>query len=167
MKLFESNKLVIPLADLCKSVEEGSYSFLVPTNVKTIGSHSIGTLLKKPKVIVDVAVEMPAEYFNERDYLNYRYFMKRNLYMAHVYIQLVDKKKYSNLKFEFVANYSSTFKPLLILHFDDSLDVCLHFVPNCNSFKLHRFNPNQCNVRAKWFQDKFKTKIDGDKLSNF
>ena len=109
---------MIPLGDLCKSVEEGSYSFLAPTSVKTIGSYSTNTLLKKSKVTVDLSIEMPAEYFNERDYLNYRYFMKRNLYMAHVYIQLVDKKKYSNLKFEFVANYSSTFKPLLLIHFD-------------------------------------------------
>jgi hypothetical protein len=44
--------------------------------------------------------------------------MKRNLYMAHVYLQLIDKKKYSNLKFEFVADYSSTYKPLLLINLE-------------------------------------------------
>ena len=113
----------MPLADLSKTMEEGTYSFLPPTNIKTIGSLSTNTLLKMPKTSVDISIEMPAEYFNERDYLNYRYFMKRNLYMAHVYIQLMDKKKYSNLKFEFVADYSSTYKPLLLINLEGLISV--------------------------------------------
>lgn len=118
MKIFEATKFEIPLAELSKIMEEGTYSFLPPTCIKTIGSLATNTLLKTQKTSVDVSIEMPAEYFNERDYLNYRYFMKRNLYMAHVYLQLIDKKKYSNLKFEFVADYSSTYKPLLLINLE-------------------------------------------------
>ena len=108
----------MPLAELSKTMEEGTYSFLPPTCIKTIGSLATNTLLKTQKTSVDISIEMPAEYFNERDYLNYRYFMKRNLYMAHVYLQLIDKKKYSNLKFEFIADYSSTYKPLLLIRLE-------------------------------------------------
>ncbi len=115
MKIFEATKFEMPLAELSKTMEEGTYSFLPPTCIKTIGSLATNTLLKTQKTSVDISIEMPAEYFNERDYLNYRYFMKRNLYMAHVYLQLIDKKKYSNLKFEFIADYSSTYKPLLLI----------------------------------------------------
>lgn len=166
LQQFEKIGIEIPLSDLLKSFEEGTYSFLPPTNVKPIGSYALNSMLKKPNQLVDLLVEMPNEFFTERDYLNYRYFMKRNLYLAHVYLQLVDKKKYANLKFEFTSDYSSQYKPLLVIKFDEQLEVALHFVPNCNSFKLHRFNPNQTNVRTKWFQEKFKTNFSEEQSSN-
>ena len=115
LTLFEANKLDIPLGDLCKTMEEGTYSFLAPSSIKVIGSYSTKTVLKMPKITVDISVEISDDYFDERDYLNYRYFMKRNLYLAHVYIQLIDKKKYSDLKYEFIANYASNYKPLLLI----------------------------------------------------
>ena len=45
----------------------------------------------------------------------------------------------------------------------ESLQVTLHFVPHPDAFKLHRFNPNQSNVRASWFLDKFKPTLSSDK----
>ena len=44
--------------------------------------------------------------------------------------------------------------------------MCLHFVPHKNSFKLHRFNPNQSNIRAEWFFKNFNPKLDLNKSGN-
>ena len=96
---------------------EGEYSFFTPASVNLIGGFLTNTLVKSSKATVDLSVEMPLEYFNERDYLNYRYFIKRSLYMANAIIQLMEEQKYSKLKFEFIANCSSIFKPLLSLTF--------------------------------------------------
>ena len=108
---------MVPLGELCKKME-GAYSFEAPTEIQTIGSFNINSLVKHSKSSVDLCIQMPLSYFTERDYLNYRYFLKRNLYMSHVLNQLLEKKKYANLKYEFVANCSATFKPLLVLKFD-------------------------------------------------
>ena len=110
----------MPLGDLCKKIE-GTYSFLAPSNVKISGSWLTETIIKSDsKLRVDLNVEIPSEYFNERDYLNYRYFIKRNIYLSHVYIQLVDMSKYANVKFEFVSDYCSSFKPLLLLEVESN-----------------------------------------------
>ena len=120
LKIFEDKKICMPLGDLCQKIE-GTYSFLPPSNVKISGSWLTQTIIKTDsKLRVDLNVEMPAEYFNERDYLNYRYFIKRNIYLSHVYIQLVDMSKYANAKFEFVSDYSSSFKPLLLLEVESN-----------------------------------------------
>ena len=44
--------------------------------------------------------------------------------------------------------------------------MCLNFVPHTNSFKLHRFNPNQSNIRAEWFFKSFNPKLDLNKSGN-
>lgn len=71
--------------------------------------------------------------------------------MGHVVAQLCDVKKYANVKFELESNISANYKPMLMMNFDESLDVCLHFIPQNKSFKSHRFSPKQSNVRKDWF----------------
>ena len=107
----------MPLSDLCKKME-GAYSFLPPVKSVLVGSCLTNTLIKSSRAKIDLCIEMPSEYFNERDYLNYRYFIKRNLYMAHTVAQLSDMKKYANVKFEFESNVSCSFKPNLLMNFN-------------------------------------------------
>ena len=116
MKSFERKEIAVPLCELSNKLE-GTYSFLTPASVRIIGAFLTNTIVKTPKTTIDLCVEMPSEYFNERDYLNYRYFIKRSLYMANVLSQLMENQKYANLKFEYIANYSSPFKPILLLTF--------------------------------------------------
>ena len=71
--------------------------------------------------------------------------------MAHVVAQLSDVKKYANVKFELESNICASYKPMLLMSFDESLDICLNFVPQSTSFKSHRFSPKQSNVRKDWF----------------
>ena len=104
------------MLELCKQME-GTYSFLPPANATLVGSCLINTLINSPRVKVDLCIEMPSDYFNERDYLNFRYFTKRNLYMSHTLAQLMDLKKYANVKFELESNVCYSYKPTMIMNF--------------------------------------------------
>ncbi len=162
LKLFTDQGIVVPLGHLCQKME-GTYSFRPPTDVQVIGSFATNTCVQAASsaLSVDINLQMPKDYFTERDFLNYRYFVKRNLYMCHVYQQLLNnnnKSKFSssNVKYEFIACYSSPYKPVLAMHFAEAhFHIRLHFSPHPDTFKLHRFNPNQSNVRAAWFAEKF------------
>ena len=110
------------MSEMCKKME-GSYTFEAPASSTLVGSCLVNTLINATRVKVDVCVEMPAEYFSERDYLNYRYFLKRNLYMGHVVAQLMDVKKYASVKFELESNVSSQQKPTLLMNFESKFCV--------------------------------------------
>lgn len=120
-------KICIPLGHLCEKME-GTYSFKPPSDVRAIGSYATDTCIDlSSKTCIDLSVQMPKDFFTERDFLNYRYFVKRNLYLGHVYTQLMDKAKLSNCQFEFVANYSSSYKPLLLISFESKF-YCILFI---------------------------------------
>ena len=168
LKMFEEQNLTVPLGNLCKKMlSEGTYSFEAPTECFPIGAHSLGTHLKSSKMIsVDLALELPASYFSERDYLNYRYFIKKSLYVSHVYLQLQKTKRYSKCTFEFVANYSNLHSPNLRLNFkEENVQINLFLVPNEASFKLNRFNPTQSNVRREFFSKFINSSISFEKTN--
>jgi hypothetical protein len=103
--------------------KDGTYNFTPPRDAFLLGSFLSQTQIYRSSSEVssscDLAFEMDAEFFNERDYLNYRYFIKKSLYMAQVYAQLSAVKKYANaqVKFEFLAEYSSPYNPTLCMTF--------------------------------------------------
>ena len=100
---------------------EGVYSFIKPQSVFPFGSFVHGTSTKldaKYPIQIDLCVEMPAGYFNERDYLNYRYFLKKCLYMGHVILQLTDKRRSST-----PANGSLNYTEIFDFDFQSELGV--------------------------------------------
>ena len=116
---FEAAKRIkLPFSELYKQME-GSYTFQAPSEVQTGSAFATKSAIKTKQTSIDLLVEMPRDFFTERDYLNYRYFLKRNVYMAHVYAQLAESKALAkrSVEFAFVANYSAQFKPLLSLNF--------------------------------------------------
>jgi U3 small nucleolar RNA-associated protein 22 len=152
--MFEDANINVPLGGLGKKMmKEASYSFEPPLDVFVTGSFALKTNMKTNQAVsIDLSLEMDSSFFSERDYLNYRYFLKRNIYMSHVYLQLVSTKKYSKAKYEFLADYSSLHKPVLCMTLkDQAIEINLHVVPCRNAFKPSRFNPNQSNVRRDFF----------------
>lgn len=119
MKLFEDANINVPLGNLYKkAIKEGTYDFETPLDAYVIGNQLCNTHLKSSQLIsIDLAVEMNQTFFTERDYLNYRYFMKRSLYTSHIYLQLMNTKRFSKIKYEFIADYSTMHKPALCLIF--------------------------------------------------
>jgi U3 small nucleolar RNA-associated protein 22 len=148
LSIFKKQNIQVPLGDLCEKLE-GSYKFIKPNRVEVIGSFDTNALIK-PLVCIDIAIEIPKEYFIERDFLNYRYFLKRILYISNICVKIIKKYDYQCY---FTSEHSSIYKPDLILKKNDNdlLSIRLRFVPEEGVFKLHRFNPNRSNIRKQWF----------------
>ena len=115
LSIFEKNSISVPLEKICQRLD-GAYKFVPPSRVSLVGSYDLKTLVK-PLTCVDIAVQMAKEFFVERDFINYRYFVKRSIYMAHTIMQLKKSlaKKFDKLQFEFKSEYCSTYKPYLML----------------------------------------------------
>jgi len=64
------------------------FSFRPPQRIDVVGSYLLGTASRPPRLCVDVALEMPSEAFQSKDYLNFRYCDKRAAYAGEVYRQL-------------------------------------------------------------------------------
>ncbi|DBA04390.1 TPA: hypothetical protein N0F65_009986 [Lagenidium giganteum] len=106
---------------------------------------------------VDIAVEMPAECFLPKDFMNYRYFDKRNLYLGVLaaemqsHSQVFDKVHLTGFRSEFE-------KPIAVLHVNptylaehyikaNSVQVRLIPVITPDVFKLVKLAPTRCNIR--------------------
>ncbi|OAA54538.1 pre-rRNA processing protein utp22 [Niveomyces insectorum RCEF 264] len=60
-------------------------SMATPAHCNVVGSYVLKTMVRsQPEFAVDLIVEMPRSLFQEKDYLNLRYFYKRAYYLAHI-----------------------------------------------------------------------------------
>ncbi|PQE32444.1 pre-rRNA processing utp22 protein [Rutstroemia sp. NJR-2017a WRK4] len=78
------HKIAIPFPDP-KPDNNAAYKLLYakPSGINVVGSYPLATMVKSEKSLcVDMIVTMPASIFQEKDYLNYRYFYKRAYYLA-------------------------------------------------------------------------------------
>ena len=59
------------------------FAYSKPTSINVVGSYSLRTAIRSEELLgVDLAVTMPAHLFQEKDFLNFRYFHKRAYYLA-------------------------------------------------------------------------------------
>lgn len=56
--------------------------YAAPANINVVGSYVSRTMVKADSLRIDMVVVMPSSIFQEKDYLNYRYFYKRAFYLA-------------------------------------------------------------------------------------
>ncbi|KAM0798745.1 pre-rRNA processing protein-like protein Utp22 [Usnea florida] len=80
----QSHKLQIPFPKP-RPTEDAKYTlaYSKPANINVVGSYVRKTIIQVGgKFKVDLAVTMPSHIFQEKDYLNFRYFHKRAYYLA-------------------------------------------------------------------------------------
>ncbi|KAI1411535.1 Nrap protein [Hypoxylon sp. FL1857] len=85
-KFEKSNRITIPYPDP-KPAKDSPYklSFEPPAQINVVGSWILKTNVKSQQdLAVDMIVDMPASIFQEKDYLNMRYFYKRSYYLAYI-----------------------------------------------------------------------------------
>ncbi|KAH7018291.1 nrap protein [Microdochium trichocladiopsis] len=85
-KLDKSGKTAVPFPDP-KPAKDSPYkvAFEKPSQVNVVGSYTLKTMVKSQQnPAVDMIVVMPASIFQEKDYLNMRYFYKRAYYIAYI-----------------------------------------------------------------------------------
>ncbi len=80
------NRIAIPFPDP-KPAKDSPYklSFAKPAQVNVVGSYALKTMIKSSDdPSVDMIVVMPNSIFQEKDYINMRYFYKRAYYLAYI-----------------------------------------------------------------------------------
>ncbi|KAK6204359.1 Nrap protein [Scheffersomyces amazonensis] len=95
---FNSKKVVIPFPDPKPTKLNYTFSYLQPEDVSLVGSFGLKTGISQPHgSTIDVAITMPRELFQPKDYLNYRALYKRAFYMAYLADHLIPLSKKNNL----------------------------------------------------------------------
>ena len=80
-----------------------------------MGSYVLKTMVKSDiSLSVDMVVVMPASIFQEKDYLNYRYFYKRAFYLACIAGSLQNSTK-EEFTFSFAYANGNTLQPMLVV----------------------------------------------------
>ncbi|CAG8433493.1 6277_t:CDS:10 [Diversispora eburnea] len=162
--LLNKYNIVIPFPDPQPSdVIQYKFGFRKPTAFYLIGSYALRNVIKGRKGFnVDVAVVMPSSIFQEKDYMNYRYFYKRAYYLSVLAATLQENQSDFNVKVEFDTLNGDTRCPIIILKpsGDDSetdyskLNCVIQIIPCIpkNLFPSHRLSPTHNNVRPRYNQ---------------
>lgn len=91
---FNSKKLVIPFPDPKPTKVNYTFSYLAPEDVSLVGSFGLKTGISQADgMSIDIALTMPSELFQPKDYLNYRALYKRAFYLAYVADNLIPLSK--------------------------------------------------------------------------
>ena len=145
-------------------------TFKPPSSIKAVGGHSYGGALsfntnnregkdgkeEDTTPAIDVAIEMPSSCFNEKDYLDHRYHLKRMVYLKHIQKQLLMSRKKKNIAKKFVKKCDLTFyqndnrKPCLTITIDNhERDLKVRVLPCCaaNLFPKQRLGPTKSNLK--------------------
>ncbi|KAG7099051.1 hypothetical protein E1B28_000926 [Marasmius oreades] len=138
-------------------------AFETPSNITLVGSWANKTHVKGQdghRYGVDLAVEMPSTLFQEKDYLNSRFFHKRSFYLAAMAAAIIGD---TDIGMKVSASYSSVgddprlTKLVLEPRADGSvydfskLNACVCIIPvlSPNSpIPLHRLSPSRLNFRG-------------------
>jgi U3 small nucleolar RNA-associated protein 22 len=114
--LHKSHKITVPFPDP-KPDKNAAYklAYAKPSTVNVVGSYVLKTMVRSDNALaVDMVVVMPTSIFQEKDYLNYRYFYKRAYYLACVAAGLQDA-----VRDEFVLSFDylneNDLHPILIV----------------------------------------------------
>jgi len=146
-------KVKYPL-NVFETSNKGQYQFKKPSRIKLIGSYSLKTMVDIANV--DIALEMPNDFYGNQDHLNGRYFRKRALYLCDISSYLRGKKEVVD-SLEFGCVDGDNWRPYLRVtpagKLSKSTKFIVHLVPEKGSFRLNRFSLTRNNVRPSWFFD--------------
>ncbi|KAK5995751.1 U3 small nucleolar RNA-associated 22-like protein [Cladobotryum mycophilum] len=82
----KQHRIVIPYPDP-KPAKDAPYkvSYAKPSQCNVVGSYVSRTMVKtQPDVGIDMVVQMPKSLFQDKDYMNLRYFYRRAYYIAYI-----------------------------------------------------------------------------------
>lgn len=104
----KTHKIAIPFPDP-KPDNNAAYKLIYskPSGINVVGSYALRTMVKSERPLcVDMIVNMPKSIFQEKDYLNYRYFYKRAYYLATIAAGLHTSMPDLNLEYEYLNGNS-------------------------------------------------------------
>ena len=94
---------------------KNTFSYAKPTEVNVVGSYAIGSALESEGILaVDLAVTMPASIFQNKDFLNYRYFHKRAYYLSCL-ADGIAQEAGASLDLEYVCLHDNHLQPIILV----------------------------------------------------
>jgi U3 small nucleolar RNA-associated protein 22 len=113
--ILKSHNITIPFPDP-KPDKDAAYklTYSKPSNINVVGSYALRTMVKSDGILsIDMVVVMPSTIFQDKDYLNYRYFHKRAYYLARLAAGLQNTAKDDFvLTFEYL--HGNSLQPILV-----------------------------------------------------
>lgn len=147
-------KVAVPF-EMSTSGIKGSFKFVPPkSKAAIIGSQHISASIPCDNTItVDVAVEMPKDFFQTADYLNFTYHYKKALYMSYVLVAARKSKQIDVSEAQFSFLEDDPLQPVVVLPLTKetskvNIKVQLFFSMEAGVYKLNRFIPERNNIRA-------------------
>lgn len=138
-------------------------SYERPSSINATGSYPLKTATKADDgIAIDLVVTMPKSLFQDKDYLNHRYFYKRAYYLACLAAGIKGAKKH---KFElsFESRHGNQLQPIIVVRpsgngdADDfsSSKARINIIPALpeNTFAPNKLLPNSNGVRPKGGED--------------
>lgn len=133
-----------------KADQDASVKLLKPLSMNTLGLYKINATIG-PILNIVLHIVMPKAYFNEKDYLNGRYIVKRALYLSYIasYLKnanITDKISYTHLN-------GNNLIPIIQVSSENVKNTMFKILPTPeeNSFKLSRFDTDKSNLRVSYY----------------
>ncbi|PBP23114.1 putative pre-rRNA processing protein Utp22 [Diplocarpon rosae] len=156
--LHKSHQITIPFPDP-KPDDNAAYklAYEKPSSINVVGSYPSRTMIKSEGLLsIDMVVIMPASIFQEKDYLNYRYFYKRAYYLSCIAAGLDDTKQQEfTLSFQYLNGNS--LHPILAAtpkpagYSKSAFNYQIYIIPAAppSFFSKLKLQPNKNAVRPK------------------
>ncbi|TKA68398.1 hypothetical protein B0A55_08744 [Friedmanniomyces simplex] len=114
-QLLKSSKVIVPFPQP-RPPRDAKYKleFAGPSSINVIGSYALKTNLRSKEALeIDMVVTMPSSLFQEKDYLNYRYFYKRAYYLACLAASIKDEP--TEYDVQFADLHDDQLRPTLVV----------------------------------------------------
>lgn len=113
-------KIIIPFAEPKPRDIKYTFSWSSPTEINVIGSYSLKTAIRQPEGVgIDLLVMMPSHLFQDKDYLNFRYFHKKAFYVAYL-AQILAQANSDLFSVQYAFQADDPLKPMLQLKLTSS-----------------------------------------------
>lgn len=103
-------KVSVPYPDPKPTALNYKFQYRTPQDISLVGSFGIKAGIQQPApngMVIDVALTMPKELFQKKDYMNFRALYKRAFYIAYLVEQIVPLTKKAGLPLNFAYEYAN------------------------------------------------------------
>ncbi|KAF2760726.1 pre-rRNA processing protein-like protein Utp22 [Pseudovirgaria hyperparasitica] len=139
--------------------------FRKPSHINVIGSYPAQLATQKNgQISVDLMISMPTALFQDKDFLNYRYFYKRAYYLACVAAILKGDKTHK-LQVSYEMLHGNQLLPVVIVHTNETsapAGFCIRILPSIaeSVFSAEKTQPDRNCVRPQPGLDSEKHKLE-------
>ncbi|CAG8467956.1 10809_t:CDS:10 [Acaulospora colombiana] len=166
--LFKKHDIVIPFPDPQPPDDiQYKFGFKRPTTFYLVGSYPLRSVIRgRYGFNVDVVVVMPQSIFQEKDYMNNRYFYKRAYYLAVLAAVLQDKSSGLDTEVKFDTLDGDRRRPIIRLKFTDGPNGDKKLSNEYSSYQLIKgtmdFLANHDFIKSPLFMNESEISEEGE-----